>query len=128
MNRSRLTVANEFVRIDDASDAPVVPGFGAGVRLIGPHYAAAALYYNIFLAARHFRRQGDFKLDGRADLERCVGANVHTGGTQIAGHAAADLTRGIFLMNLYRQMQRKPFPGTRFGHDSSSAVALRFNR
>jgi hypothetical protein len=30
-------------------------------------------------------------------------------------------------MNLDRQLQRKPFPGTRFGHDSSSAHALRFN-
>jgi hypothetical protein len=30
-------------------------------------------------------------------------------------------------MNLDRQVQRKPFPGTRFGHDSSSAHALRFN-
>jgi hypothetical protein len=31
-------------------------------------------------------------------------------------------------MNLDRQMQRKPFPGTRFGHDSSSALAPRFNK
>jgi hypothetical protein len=31
-------------------------------------------------------------------------------------------------MNLDRQLQRKPFPGTRFGHDSSSAVALRLSQ
>src|ERR1035438_292423 len=127
MECSQLTVANEFVGIDYASDAPVVPGFGAGIGLIGPHHAAAALNHNIVLAARNVRRQGNLKLDGRADLERCVGADVNAGGAQIAGHATG-FTRGIFLMNLDRQMQRKPFPGTRFGHDSSSALALRFNR
>src|SRR5208283_3563478 len=126
-SRSRLTVANEFVRIDYASDAPVVPGLGAGVGLIGPHDAAAALNHNIFLAAGDFRRQGDLKLYGRADLECSVGADVHTGGTQIAGHAATGVTHSIFPVNLDRQLQRKPFPGTRFGHDSSSAVALRCN-
>jgi hypothetical protein len=63
-SRSQLTVANEFVRIDYASDAPVVSGLGAGIGLIGPHHAAAALNHNIVLAARDFRRQGDFKLYG----------------------------------------------------------------
>src|SRR5208283_626411 len=127
LDRSRLSVANEFVRIDYASDAPAVPGFGAGIGLIGPHDAAAALNHNILLAARDFRRQGDLKLYGRADIERSVGADVHAGGAQIAGHAATGVTRGIFPMNLDRQLQRKPFPGTRFGHDSSSALALRLN-
>ena len=115
---SPLTVANKFVGIDYASDAPAMSGFGAGIRLIGPHHAAAALNHNIVLAAGDFRWKGDFKFDGRADLQRCVGADVNTGGAKIAGHASG-FNRGIFLMNLDRQVQRKPFPGTRFGHDSS---------
>jgi hypothetical protein len=127
LDRSRLTVANEFVRIDYASDAPIVPGFGACIGLIGPHHAAAALNDHILLAARYLRRQSDFKLYGGTDLKGSVGANVNSGSTQIAGHPAAGFTRGIFLMNLDRQLQRKPFPGTCFGHDSSSAVALRSN-
>src|SRR5208282_8272 len=115
----QLTIAHEFVRIDYASDAPVVSGGGAGVELVGPHHAAAALNDNIILAAGDLRWQGDFKLYRRADLQRCIGANVNTCRTKISGHAAG-LYRGIFLMNLDRQMQRKPFPGARFAHDSSS--------
>jgi hypothetical protein len=62
MDRSWLTVANEFVRIDYASDAPVIPGPGAGIGLIGPHHAAAALNNNIVFATCYLGRQGDFKL------------------------------------------------------------------
>src|SRR4029077_4081203 len=61
-SHSRLTIANEFVRIDYASDAPAVSGLGAGIGLIGPHHAAAALNHNIILATRYFRRQSDLKL------------------------------------------------------------------
>jgi hypothetical protein len=121
----QLTITNKLVRIDYASDAPVLSGRGTGTRLIGPDHTAAALNHNIVLAAGDFGRKGDLKLDGRADLERCIGADVNSGGAEIAGHASG-FNRGIFLMNLDRQMQRKPFSGTRFGHDSSLvAVALR---
>ena len=54
-------------------------------------------------------------------------AGGSVGGGEDDGRPAAGVTRGIFPMNLDRQMQRKPFPGTCFGHDSSSAFALRFN-
>src|SRR5580658_7225671 len=110
MDRSWLTVANEFVRIDYASDAPVISGPGARIGFIGPHHAAAALNHNIVLAPRDFRRQGDFKLYWRADLKRSVSADVHARGAQIAGRAAC-VNSSIFAMNLDRQMQRKPLPG-----------------
>jgi hypothetical protein len=53
------------------------PDFGAGIGLIGPHHAAAALNHNIVLAAGNFGRQGDLKLYGRADLER-ASARMYT--------------------------------------------------
>jgi hypothetical protein len=61
IGRSRLTVSHEFVRIDYASDAPVISGGGVG-RLIGPHHAAAALNDDIFFAAGDLWRQSNFKL------------------------------------------------------------------
>jgi hypothetical protein len=125
MDRSQLTVANEFVRIDYASDAPVFSGAGVAIRFIGPDHAAAALNHNVVFAARYLGRKCDLKLYGRANLQGSIGANVNAGGTEIAGHAARVDYR-IFLVNLDRQMQRKPFSGTRFSHDSSSAPALRF--
>src|SRR5580698_6506142 len=114
MDRSRLTVANEFVRIDDTSNAPAISRFGAGLGLVGPHHAAATLNDNIILAACNLGRQGDLKLYGRADFESSIGANIHARGAEIASHAAMGVVRAIFPVNLDRQMQRKPFSGTRF--------------
>src|ERR1035438_10081230 len=62
IGRSQLAIAHEFVRIDYTSDDPIISGSGAGIGLIGPHHAAAALDENVVLAARHFRRKGNFKL------------------------------------------------------------------
>src|ERR1035441_1430484 len=125
MDRSQLAIANKFVRIDYASDAPIVSGPGACIRLVGSHDAASALNYNVILAPRHFGWQRNFKLYRRVDLQRGVGANVYASGAQVAGHSRVSVFFGIFSMNLDRQMQRKPFPGTRFGHKPSSALALR---
>jgi hypothetical protein len=121
-----LTVTNEFVRIDYASDAPAVGG-GIALRFIGAHDAAAALNDYVIFTARDLWGKGNFKLDGRADLERSVGTNVNASGAEIAGHTAG-VASGIFPMNLDRQMERKPFSGTRFSHNSSSAVALEIEK
>src|ERR1700684_767716 len=102
MDRSRLTIANEFVRINHASNAPAVSGFGTGMGLVGPHHAAAALNDNIIFTAGNLGRQGDLKFYGRADFKSSIGANIHARGAEIASHAAMGVVRAIFPVNLDR--------------------------
>ena len=76
----------------------------------------------VFLAAGYVGGQRDFKLHGRANLQRCVGADKHSRRAQISRGSLGVAARAS-LMDLDRQFQRKSFSGPRFGHNASSCVA-----
>ena len=96
---------------------------GPPVGLVGAYYTAPALDDYAFFGPGHFRRQSDLELDGRADIQRGVRADVHSGGAQVSGDSAV-LAALFRLVNLDRQFQGKAFPRPRIGHKTSSLLPI----
>src|SRR5579864_4595098 len=114
-----LSVPYELVGVDHAGYA----AFSAASRFIRAYYPPFTLEGYVLFSARYFWRQRNFKLHGRSNIQRSVGADVDAGGAQVSGCSLCIAARLCF-MNLNRQMQGKPFScPCFFGHSSSSVLA-----
>ena len=96
-------------------------------RRIGANHPPAALNGDVVLSARDLRRQRDFKFHLRADIERGVSLDVHSGRAQITGDRFV-LVAGLSFMNANWQLQRETLPRPVFRHGTSSRPALQQSR
>ena len=87
------------------------------------HNPALTLHYDVLVAAREFRRQRNFKLHMRTDIQVGVATDVNSGGTHVAGCAAF-----VEPLDLDRQFQRKSFSSSRFGHKPSFTLAVQASK
>src|SRR5262249_51124794 len=100
--------------IDHAGHPASTIGIDTG--LVGADYPSATLDDHVFFATSHFGGEGDFKLYWGTDIQRGIGADVHTRGAQIPRHAAG-FAGGVLLVNFDRQFERESLTGPGFGHN-----------
>jgi hypothetical protein len=82
-----------------------------------------ALHHYILFGSGHLWRQGDFKLDVRTHFQRGICPDVDSGGAKVSRHTAM-LPPLFRSMNLDGQFQGESFPRPRFGHKTSSFLAV----
>src|SRR5580658_4083160 len=110
-----LRVPHELIRIDHAGHTLAVR---AGTSRVGAHHAPLALNGDVLLPPGNVGWKRNLKLHRRTNLQRRVGANVHSRRAQISCKPLGVAAR-LLIVNLDRQFQRKSFSGPRFGHSAS---------